>query len=146
MAGSTLFTIGFAGKHAEEFFTILKDAGVRTVLDIRLNNVNQLAGFTKKDDLPFFLERLCGCGYQHRLEFAPTQEIIDGWRKKGLPWPEFERRYLALLESRPWSGLTASDLDRCCLLCSEATPEHCHRRLAAEWLAGKVGGVRIVHL
>ena len=90
MADAKLFTIGFAGKNAEEFFTALTRAGVRTIIDIRRNNVSQLAGFTKKDDLRFFLEKLCQCGYEHRLEWAPAQEVLEGYRKKAFGWDEFE--------------------------------------------------------
>ena len=98
--GITVFTIGFAKKSAREFFEVLRRAGVRKVMDIRLNNVSQLAGFTKKDDLAYFLEAVVGIGYQHRPELAPTKEILDGYKKKTLTWPEYEERFRALLVER----------------------------------------------
>jgi uncharacterized protein (DUF488 family) len=145
--GITLFTIGFAKKSAREFFERLRQAGIRKVVDIRLNNVSQLAGFTKKDDLAYFLEVVGGIGYEHRLELAPTKEILDGYKKKTLTWPQYEERFCALMaERQPETLLVPGDLDRACLLCSEPKADKCHRRLVAEYLAGKWGKVEIRHL
>jgi uncharacterized protein (DUF488 family) len=142
-----LFTIGFTQKSAEQFFTALIDAGVRRVADVRLNNVSQLAGFTKRADLPFFLARIGGIGYIHLPELAPTQAILDALKKRGGDWADYERAFGALLEERRIAEAVAPVLrDGDCLLCSEATPEHCHRRLVAEYLRDRWGNVEIHHL
>lgn len=144
----TLYTIGFAGKMASEFFGIIRDAGIKLVVDVRLRNTSQLAGFTKRGDLPFFLREICGAGYQHEPLLVPTADLVDGFKKRGLRWDDYERQYLALLADRrveeqldagQFAGPTA-------LLCAEASPDHCHRRLAAEYLAAKRGELTIVHL
>jgi uncharacterized protein (DUF488 family) len=142
-----LFTIGFAGKNAERFFGVLKSAGVRRVLDIRLNNTSQLAGFTKKDDLRFFLREVTGIEYAHLPELAPTQEILDGFKKDKGDWALYEQRFKALMaERRIEAVLPRETADHACLLCSEPTPEHCHRRLVAEYLQKQWGDVSIEHL
>jgi uncharacterized protein (DUF488 family) len=132
---SALFTIGFTQKTASEFFSKLQEAQVKTVVDTRLNNTGQLAGFAKRDDLKYFLERLIGVGYVHWLESAPTDEILGAYRKKKLSWDQYETEYRRLLEGR---NLKDSEmvrtLDSACLLCSEAKPHRCHRRLLAEYL------------
>ncbi|MBI4581313.1 MAG: DUF488 domain-containing protein [Planctomycetes bacterium] len=143
----TIFTIGFAGKSAREFFAALTDAGVRVVVDIRLNNQSQLAGFTKKQDLEYFLQQLGGLGYDHRLELAPTKEILDAYRKKVIDWAEYERRFHQLLLDRQVETLfRPTDLDGACLLCSEPTADQCHRRVAAEYLRDHWRDVTIRHL
>jgi uncharacterized protein (DUF488 family) len=131
----TIFTIGFTRKSAETFFTKLKECGARRVVDVRLNNVSQLAGFTKKDDLPFFLREICGMEYLHLPILAPTQALLDSVRKGGRGWAGREREFLALMKERKIEKrVSRADLDGACLLCSEETPEHCHRRLVAEYL------------
>ena len=143
----TIHTIGFAGKSAREFFTTLSEARVRKVLDTRLNNVSQLAGFTKREDLRYFLRQIAGIDYEHDLRLAPTKEILKAYRKKEIDWCEYERRFLALIESRRIEAVyTPEQLDGVCLLCSEKTPEHCHRRLVVEYLQRRWEGVRINHL
>lgn len=143
----TLYTIGFSGKSAEQFFVLLTKNGVKRVLDVRLNNTNQLAGFTKRDDLRFFLSRIAGIDYVHLPQFAPSSELLKGYRSHLVTWPEYQGRYLALLADRgALASLDPLIFDGACLLCSEATPEHCHRRLLAEYLATNVPGVKIVHL
>jgi uncharacterized protein (DUF488 family) len=143
----TLFTVGFTGKSANEFFELLKQSGVRRVVDIRLNNVSQLAGFTKKRDLEYFLRVIADIGYVHERDLAPTKEILDDYKKKRIDWNEYENRYRRLIEERqPAKNLKPEDFDRSCLLCSEPTAEHCHRRLAAEYLKEAWGNVTIVHL
>jgi uncharacterized protein (DUF488 family) len=143
-----VFTIGFSKKTAQEFFGRLKAAGIRRVLDIRLNNYSQLAGFTKRADLPFFLKELGGIEYVHVPELAPTKEILDAFKKKKGSWEDYERSFLELLARRE----VAAKLDRalfsvpCVLLCSEAKPDHCHRRLVAEYLQEKWGDVTVAHL
>jgi uncharacterized protein (DUF488 family) len=143
----TLFTVGFTGKSAMDFFDKLKQAGVHCIVDIRLNNVSQLAGFTKKRDLEYFLRAIADIDYVHELQLAPTKDILDDYKKKRIDWNEYERRYRNILEERqPGKLLKPKDFDRACLLCSEPTAEHCHRRLAAEYLKEEWENVTIHHL
>lgn len=147
MGKVALYTIGFTKKSAEEFFKRLRDVGVRKLIDVRLNNVSQLAGFAKRDDLRFFLREICDCDYEHLVALAPTQEILDDYKKKRIDWIQYERRFKVLLHERAVERLvTRATLDRACLLCSEPTPEKCHRRLVAEHLREELGDIRIAHL
>lgn len=142
-----LFTIGFTKTTAESFFSRLSEAGVRKVVDVRLNNRSQLAGFAKRKDLPFFLQSLCGAGYEHRPELAPTQEILDQFKKRKGDWDDYVRQFVPLLEEREIAtAIPKEAVDHACLLCSEDKPHHCHRRLVAEYLQERWGGVEIVHL
>jgi len=142
-----LFTIGFTQKSAEVFFGRLSRAGVKRVIDIRLNNVSQLAGFAKRDDLRYFLKAICGIDYIHLPELAPTQEILDHFKKKKGDWLAYEKEFRPLLSQRkPEETLSRDLFDSGCLLCSEDRPDHCHRRLVAEHLAKKWGNLEIVHL
>jgi uncharacterized protein (DUF488 family) len=145
-----IYTIGFAHKSAEEFFDLLHHNGVRRLVDIRLRPSGQLAGFARKDDLPYFLSNLAdGCEYIHMPELAPTKEILDGYRKGGSDWPDYERQFRALMDERDIPAiLDRESFERqpSCLLCSEATPEQCHRRLVAERLQAHWPGVEIIHL
>lgn len=142
-----VFTIGFTKKNAEQFFTRLKQQGLSRVIDARLNNVSQLAGFTKKNDLSFFLREICNIDYIHLPELAPTQEILDAFKKNGGDWATYEKQFLALMAARHVESKVDKNLiSGGCLLCSEATPEHCHRRLVAEYLQEKWGDVEIHHL
>lgn len=144
-----LYTVGFTQKSAEEFFTLLRGAGVKKLVDIRVNPHGQLSGFAKQADLPYFLRALAdGCRYQHMPMLAPTKDILKEYRAEG-GWERYTERFEALMDER---GIPQS-LDRadfedgpCCLLCSEATPEQCHRRLVAERLAAAWPGVEVVHL
>ena len=144
----TIFTIGFTKKSAQTFFTRLREAHVRRLVDIRLNNVSQLAGFTKKDDLRFFTKEICGIDYVHLPELAPTADILDRWRKqKDGDWALYERSFLNLMRERKIEKTVPRELiDGACLLCSEERPEHCHRRLVAEYLQDKWGSGRIEHI
>jgi uncharacterized protein (DUF488 family) len=144
-----LYTIGFTQSTAERFFERLKLAGVRTVVDIRLNPHGQLAGFAKQEDLPYFLDRLAGgCGYRHLPALAPTKEILKDYRAGG-DWDAYTARFERLMDERgvPHT-LEQSDFEPgpAALLCSEAAPEQCHRRLVAERLRAHWGGVEIIHL
>ncbi len=142
-----IFTIGFTQKNAEQFFNNLKQPGLARVLDVRLNNVSQLAGFTKMKDLQFFLHEINNLDYVHLPELAPTKEILDGYKKNGGDWKSYEKQFLSLMAARRVENLIDKDLvDGGCLLCSEVTPEHCHRRLIAEYFRDKWGDVEIVHL
>lgn len=144
-----LYTVGFTRKSAEKFFELLRANGVKKLVDIRVNPHGQLAGFAKQADLPYFLRALAeGCGYQHLPALAPTKDILKEYRADG-DWERYTTRFEALLDER---GIPRT-LDRaqfeagpCCLLCSEATPEQCHRRLVAERLAAAWPGVEIIHL
>lgn len=142
-----IFTIGFTKKSAEAFFTALTRAGVARLVDIRLNNTSQLAGFAKRNDLRFFVKSICDIDYVHLPELAPTQDILDAYRKNKGDWETYERDFLALMgERKVEETLSRETLDNACLLCSEEKPECCHRRLVAEYLSEKWGDVEIVHL
>jgi uncharacterized protein (DUF488 family) len=143
-----LFTIGFTKKNAQQFFTLLQQGGVRKVLDTRLNNVSQLAGFTKRDDLSFFLQKVAGISYEHAEQLAPTDLMLKSYKKGEISWDDYASDYQALIQKRQVeSQFSPDDLDGICLLCSEATPHHCHRRLAAEFFQQQLGcGVDIIHL
>ena len=142
-----LFTIGFTKTTAESFFERLKRAGVKKVVDVRLNNVSQLAGFAKRDDLRYFLRSVAEIDYGHQLEFAPTQEMLDAYKKHGGKWADYEQEFLGLISRRHIEDLVPRDsLDSACLLCSEDKPHHCHRRLVAEYLKSKWGDVEIAHI
>ncbi|WP_186080261.1 DUF488 family protein [Burkholderia gladioli] len=141
-----IFTIGFTQKSAEDFFTRLKRSGAKTLVDVRLNNVSQLAGFAKKDDLRFFTKNLCGMGYQHVPSLAPTKDMLDEYKKNGGEWDIYAKRFLDLMANRRIEEMDRSQLDGGCLLCSEDKPHHCHRRLVAEYLRGKWADVEIEHL
>ena len=142
-----VFTIGFTKKNAEQFFGRLKQPGLVRLVDARLNNVSQLAGFTKKDDLRFFLRQISNIDYLHLPELAPSQDILDDYKKNGGDWATYERKFLALMERRRVEDKVSKDIiNGGCLLCSEPTPEHCHRRLVAEYLKSRWGDLEIVHL
>jgi uncharacterized protein (DUF488 family) len=141
-----LFTIGFTKKPAETFFTRLKSAGVQRLVDVRLNNVSQLAGFAKRDDLRFFTRALCGIDYVHLQSLAPTQEMLDEYKKRQGSWELYEKRFLDLMRSRAIENSAKEVLDGSCLLCSEEKPHHCHRRLVAEYLRERWEGVEIQHI
>ena len=141
-------SIGFTKKTAEQFFILLRRADIRRLLDVRLNNVSQLAGFTKREDLQFFLKEVCGADYRHEPLLAPTQAMLDGYKKNKGPWQDYETKFLALMADRK----IEDTLDRTLfsvptvLLCSEPTAEHCHRRLVLEYLRDKWGDLKITHL
>jgi uncharacterized protein (DUF488 family) len=142
-----LFTIGFTGKPAEKFFNLLRDAGVNKVVDTRINNVSQLAGFAKGSDLKFFVKEIGNMSYEHNVDFAPTKELLSKYRDKKMSWQEYETEYLNLLDMRRIAQKTDIEkLHENCLLCSEHTPEKCHRRLLAEYLKHVKNDVEIIHL
>ncbi len=142
-----LFTIGFTKKSAEEFFAILQNAGVSRIVDVRLNNTSQIAGFAKARDLKYFLHAIAGIDYVHIQDFAPTQDILDDFKKKMCSWAEYERRFVDLMVERRVAETAVKLLrDRDCLLCSEHIPEHCHRRLVAEQIQKHSDNVEVIHL
>ncbi len=143
-----IYTIGFTKKNAAQFFGALKEADIERLVDVRLNNVSQLAGFTKRDDLAFFMQSICGADYVHEPLLAPSQELLDRYKKHGGSWDEYERQFLDLMEARHIEDRIDPALfeHRTVLLCSEPTPEHCHRRLVAEYLDERWGNVSVIHL
>ena len=142
-----LFTIGFTKKTAEYFFNRLCDRDVKRILDVRLNNVSQLAGFAKRDDLRYFLKTICSIDYKYLPELAPTKEIMDAYKKDKGDWSLYEKRFLTLLSNRRIEERLSKDiLDGGCLLCSEDKPDRCHRRLVAEYLNAKWGNIEITHI
>ena len=142
-----VFTIGFTKKSARRFFEMLSNSGAKRVVDVRLNNISQLAGFAKRDDLAYFLEKISGMEYIHLPELAPTQEMWDWYKKQRGDWKTYEARFLELLEQRRIEEAVQRDaISDGCLLCSEDKPDHCHRRLVAEYLKQHWGDVDIVHL
>ncbi len=144
-----IYTIGFASRSAREFFTVINQAGICRLLDIRLNNKSQLAGFSKYPDLAYFLGELCSCNYEHDIELAPTKDMLSQYRQDHL-WDSYETEFQALLASRHDSVTARYSEDYfttpTVLLCSEPTPGHCHRRLVAEFFASRYKDVRIVHI
>lgn len=143
-----IYSIGFTKKSAGEFFGTLKANGIERLLDIRLNNTSQLAGFAKQSDLPYFLRELCGIAYEHEPLLAPTQEILDAYKKQKGDWDVYTEAYLALIRSRKVEFALSRDSfeKNTVLLCSEVTADHCHRRLALEYLQQHWDGVKIFHL
>jgi uncharacterized protein (DUF488 family) len=143
-----IYSIGFTKKSAAQFFGSLRGAGIERLLDVRLNNVSQLAGFTKRDDLKFFLAELCDADYQHDPLLAPTQSLLDDYKKRHRPWEEYADGFLKLMgERRIEEHLDPSLFEhRTVLLCSEPTAERCHRRLVIDYLDKTWGGVSAVHL
>jgi uncharacterized protein (DUF488 family) len=141
--------MGFTRKEAPELFGLISSYNIKLLLDIRLENNSQLAGFTKCADLEYFLDKLCRCGYEHRVDFAPTTEILRGYKKKELSWREYERQYTSLIKNR---GSINSffehycSYEKICLLCSEPTPEYCHRRLLAEMILEKYPQISVEHI
>lgn len=145
-----IYTIGFTQKSAEQFFERIKYYGIQMLVDIRLYNKSQLTGFTNGRDLPYFLGQICGCEYRHCVKYAPTKKILNGYREKRITWAEYEMQYKFMIDEREavndfinnFSGL----YECVCLLCSEPTPEHCHRRLFAEMVAAELPDTEIIHL
>ena len=146
-AAVRVFTMGFTKKSAEVFFSALRDAGVRRVVDVRLNNISQLAGFAKRDDLRFFLREMGGIDYVHRLDLAPTPELLAPYVKRHEDWDTYRSGFLELMRERRIEETIPQELfEDSCLLCSEDQPHRCHRRLVAEYLQGCWGDLDIVHL
>lgn len=143
-----IYTIGFTQKSAAQFFGLLKKHEIRRLVDVRLNNVSQLAGFAKRNDLAYFLQELIGAEYLHEPLLAPTQEMLDDLKKRSGSWADYEQRFLALMRERQIEHELDPALfeERTVLLCSEATPERCHRRLVVEYLDARWGDVRAIHL
>lgn len=141
-----IYTIGYTQKTAEQFFELIKENNIKLLIDVRLNNKSQLAGFAKRENLPYFLRELCQCKYEHCVEFAPTEELYKG---KKVSWEEYARNYVKLIEMR---GIYKNFIKRyaeyenICLMCSEAVPDRCHRRLLAERLVKSNSEIILKHI
>lgn len=130
-----IYTIGFTQKNAETFFGFLQAENISTLIDVRLNNVSQLAGFAKKDDLKYFLKELCGANYVHIPDLAPTKDILNAYKKGTISWDLYEDKFLNLMSKRHIERIIKPELlNNGCLLCSEHEPHFCHRRLVVEYL------------
>jgi uncharacterized protein (DUF488 family) len=143
-----VFTIGFTQTTAKAFFERLKATSIRSVIDVRLHNTSQLAGFAKAEDLAYFLQTIGGMSYRHEPLLAPSDDILKAFKKQKGDWRVYERQFLDLMgERRIEDRLRPELFDGACLLCSEATPHHCHRRLVCEYLNGKWNGrLKVRHL
>lgn len=143
-----IYTMGFTQKTAEQFFEKIKQNDIQIVIDVRLNNQSQLAGFTKGKDLVYFLKVICNCSYEHEIRFAPTKDILSAYKKGDIDWGEYELRFGSLLKTRNVVNIFQNkyaDYEKVLLLCSEATPENCHRRLLAEKISEEISA-EIKHL
>ncbi len=144
----TLYTIGFTKKSAEDFFELLKKNHVKTVVDVRISNSSQLAGFAKGSDLCYFLQQIGGIGYRHIVDFAPTKQLLADYRAGKIDWNGYVSIFNGLMQQRSINHVyDVAKFDNCCFLCSEETPEKCHRRLLAEYLKLQdPENVEIIHL
>lgn len=142
-----LYTIGFSKKSAKQFFSLLEQTQAKRVIDIRLNNSSQLAGFTKSNDLEFFLNKILNWKYIYEPLFAPTKELLKNYQKKIITWADYEIEYYKILEQRNIINKIKKDnIINSVLLCSEERPDQCHRRLLAEYLNKNWKDIEIVHL
>ena len=144
-----VYTLGFTKKTAQEFFTLIKENGVELLIDIRLNNNSQLAGFSKGADLEYFLKELCSCRYVYDEAFTPTKEIMDGMREKKLTVEQYDATFKALMQERGALPHFEKDYGKeksLCLLCSEETPRMCHRRVLASLVKESMGQVEVIDL
>ncbi|WP_223501225.1 DUF488 family protein [Serratia sp. JSRIV006] len=129
-----IYSIGFTEKTAERFFNLIKSQSISMLVDVRLNNVSQLAGFAKKNDLKYFLKTICNIDYAHVPDLAPTKEMLDPYKKGNVPWEIYENNFLNLMAQRNIERIDKKIIENSCLLCSEHKPHHCHRRLVIEYL------------
>jgi uncharacterized protein (DUF488 family) len=142
-----IFTIGFAGKSAEKFFSLLEENNIRKLIDVRLNNISQLAAFAKKDDLEYFLKKILSCDYIHRPDLAPTEEILKKYKLKTISWDIYTDEYIELLNSRNViSQLNKDEIVNSVFLCSEHQPKYCHRRLLVEYIKKQWNDFEMIHL
>ncbi|MDE0048007.1 MAG: DUF488 domain-containing protein [bacterium] len=140
-------TIGFTRKSAQRFFELLRESGAKRIVDVRLRNNSQLAGFAKKGDLAWFARELCNIEYVHVPHLAPTKELLLGYRQGRISWDAYEERFVDLMKARRIESVLPRDVvNDGCLLCSEDQPHHCHRRLVAEYLKENWGDLEIEHL
>lgn len=147
--GMEIYTMGFTKKSAEQFFEAIKDHGVRLVVDVRINNQSQLAGFTKSRDLAYFLKQLCGCGYVHEPRFSATKEMMDGFKSRTMSWETYQDVYYRRFLENDMAAVfreNYSVYEKVLFLCSEADPDTCHRKLLAEHLQREIPGIEVAHL
>lgn len=143
-----IYTMGFTQKNAEEFFEKILKNKIEILVDVRLNNQSQLAGFTKGKDLAYFLTKICNCKYEHNIACAPTKEILQQYKKNEISWETYEKQYNELVIKRQLANSfneKYANYNRVLLLCSEPTPENCHRRLLAEYLQKEIK-CNIIHI
>jgi uncharacterized protein (DUF488 family) len=145
---ASVSTIGFTQTSAAHFFKRLFDARVKKVIDVRLHNTSQLAAFAKADDLTYFLKTIGDIEYVHEPLLAPTDDMLKVFKKQKGDWGVYQGHFLKLMQERQIeSKLKPALFDGSCLLCSEAKPHHCHRRLVCEYLNEKWNGaLSITHL
>lgn len=143
-----VYTIGFTKKDARRFFGLLEQADIQQLIDVRIRNRSQLAGFAKRDDLEYFLEVILNAKYRHQPDLAPTKELLDDWRNDEISWEEYEDRFFDLMHDRKIEEKLSPDdfEERTVLLCSEHKPDKCHRRLIVEYLNDEWGDVVATHL
>ena len=142
-----IMTIGFTKKSAEKFFDLLVKSGTKRVVDVRLNNVSQLSGFAKRRDLEFFLKEICNVDYVHLPDLAPTQDMLNDYRKEHKDWEKYKLEFLDLMEKRSIESTVSQEvMEEGCLLCSEDKPHFCHRSLVAQYLSDHWGSVEVKHL
>jgi uncharacterized protein (DUF488 family) len=142
-----IFTIGYSGKNAREFFSLLKKAEIKKLIDVRLYNTSQLAGYTKRDDLGYFLETIAGADYAHLPVMAPTKQLLNDYKNGTISWAGYEDQFKEIITGRQIEKyIAADDLDMGCFLCAEATADNCHRRLVAEYLKAHWPNISIKHL
>ena len=149
MKSIKIFTIGFTKKTADVFFEKLKQSGAKRIVDVRLNNVSQLAGFAKKNDLIYLLKEIADMDYIHLPDMAPTQDILNAYKKNKGDWNTYEYKFMKLMGQRCIEKQDIKNmLHQGCLLCSEHEPDHCHRRLVIEYLKKKWTDetLQIIHL
>ncbi|MFS9037089.1 DUF488 domain-containing protein [Streptococcus australis] len=143
-----IYTIGFTKKSAEDFFENIINEEIEVLIDTRLNNQSQLAGFSKGRDLPYFLRKLANCEYIHEINYAPTKDILSDYKKGNMSWDDYEFKYNKLIQTR---GMVDNFIKNYCgyskvvILCSEHTPEHCHRRLLVDEIVKRIE-CKVVHL
>lgn len=142
-----VFTIGYAGRNGRDFFTTLKQTGIKKIIDVRLYNTSQLAGFTKKCDLEYFLQAIVGADYVHLPVMAPTRGLLNDYKKGEVSWEQYESQFKSIITQRQIERhIELEDLDMSCFLCAEATADNCHRRLVAEYMARIWPNITIQHL
>jgi len=142
-----IYTIGFTGKSAEKFFLLLEENNIKGLIDVRLNNTSQMAAFTKKEDLKYFLKKILFCNYTHRPDFAPTDEILKKYKSKSINWTSYKEEYNRLLNTRNIiSHIKKENIIDNVFLCSEHNPEYCHRKLLAEYFQSNWNDIEIIHL
>jgi uncharacterized protein (DUF488 family) len=142
-----LYTIGFTKKSAEHFFELLKKNNVKKIVDIRINNTSQLAGFAKGSDLAYFAKSINNIEYVYIPDFAPTKELLSDYQNKKIGWLDYQKIFMNLIEQRKISSkYDIADFNGSCFLCSEDTPEKCHRRLVVEYFKRTNNDIQIIHL